>query len=173
MDGYQFDGEAVARASKRREAVLWVLSLLGLIVIGIMLEDDVGIPFATTLRVACVGFCQFFIYKLGADYPGEQWPRVSFWAALAVSIAIFFTPLVDRPASRGELMLFAPPDAILTLTARIASYPVADDHQRAMRQQMILGLIVAIAFCVILFGLTLVEKQTGHSWGWPWRHLRT
>jgi hypothetical protein len=174
MDGYQRDnGGAASKVSKGREASLWVLGLVVLLVIGFTLEDDFGVPFATTLRVALVGSCQFFIYKLGSDYPGEQWPRIGFWASLVVNIAIFFTPLVDRPAYRGEAMLFALPDAIVVLTARTASYPVTDVHQRAIRQQMILGLIVAIAFCVILFTLTLIDHRTGHSWGWPWRHLRT
>ena len=50
-----------------------------------------------------------------------------------------FTPLVNRPASRGEVMLFALPDAIIVLMARIVSYPVTDVHRRAMRQHMILA----------------------------------
>jgi hypothetical protein len=95
-------------------------------------------------------------------YPREQWPRISFWVALAVNVAIFFTPLVDRPASRGELMLFALPDAIVVLAARIASYRVTNVHQRAMRQQMIFGLVVAVAFCAILFTLVLIDPRTRH-----------
>lgn len=65
MNGYQGDNEPAP--SKRREASLWVLGLVALLVIGFTLEDEVGIPFATTLRIACVGFCQFFIYNLGED----------------------------------------------------------------------------------------------------------
>jgi hypothetical protein len=33
---------------------------------------------------------------------------------------------------------------------------------------MILGLVLAIAFCAILFVLALIDPHTGHSWG-PWR----
>ena len=57
-------------------------------------------------------------------------------------------------------MLFALPDAVILLAARIASYQVVDEHQRAMRQQMILALIVAVAFCATLFGLALMERHT-------------
>jgi hypothetical protein len=173
MDGHQVDDNNASKRSRGREAVLWAASLLLLLIVGFTLEDDAGIPFDTTFRIACVGFCQFFIYKLRAEYPAERWPRIGFWLCLIVNIAVFFTPLVDRSSSRGELMLFALPDAIVVLTALIASYPVTDVHQRAMRQQMILGLVVAIAFCAVLFTLTLIDPHTGHSWGWPWRHLRT
>jgi hypothetical protein len=166
MDGYQGEtDEARSNRLKRWQAGLWFLGFVALLVVGFTLEDEVGIPFATTLRVVCVGFCQFFIHKLGADYPEEQWPRISFWVALVVNIAIFFTPLVDRPASRGELMLFAVPDAIVVFGARIASYNVVDVHQRAVRQQMILGLVFAVALCAILFTLVLMDPRTGHSWG--------
>jgi hypothetical protein len=170
MDGYQGHNDgAPLKPSRLREVALWLLGVVALLAIGFTLEDELGIPVATTLRIACVTFCQVFIYELGRDYPGEKWPRISFWIALAVNIAIFFTPLVDRPASRGELMLFALPDAIVVLAARIASYSVVDVHQRAMRQQMILGLVVAIAFCAIVFTLVLIDPHTGHSWGPDWR----
>lgn len=133
---------------------------------GFTLEDEVGIPFASTFRVGCAAACLLFIYKLGTDYPGERWPRFSLWIALIVNIGIFFTPLVDRPASRGELMLFALPDAIVVLVAllveRCVSYPVADVHQRAVRQQIILGLVLAIAFCAILFTLVLIAPDKRH-----------
>ncbi|WP_344698010.1 hypothetical protein [Sphingomonas limnosediminicola] len=102
---------------------------------------------------------------MGSDYPSETWPRISFWLSLLINIAIFFTPLVDRPASRGELILFALPDAVVTLTTLLATYRVADFHQRAMRQQMILGLIVTVAACATLFTLVLMDPHTGHFWG--------
>jgi len=141
---------------------LWLFGVVALVVIGFTLEDGVGIPFATTLRVACAAICLFFIYRLGVSYPGERWPQISFLVALVVNFAIFFTPLVDRPASRGELMLFALPDAVVVMTARVISYPVADVHQRANRQTIILGLVVAVVFCVGLLGLTWMEARTTH-----------
>jgi hypothetical protein len=112
-----------------------------------------------------VGFCLLFIHQLGADYPGEQWPKIGFWLSLIVDVAIFFTPLVDHPASRGEFMLFAAPDTVVVLVARIASYEVTDVHQRAMRQQMILGLVIAIAFCAVFVILALIDPKVGHAWG--------
>lgn len=146
-------------------STLWhlTLALLGIaafVTIGIELENDLGIPSDTTYRVVLAAMCLLVIFKLELDYPGEQWPRTSLWVALLVNVGLFFTPLVDRPASRGELMLFALPDAIIVLVARILSYPVGDEHQRAMRQQMILALIVAVAFCAILFTLLLIEPHT-------------
>lgn len=94
------------------------------------------------------------------DYPTERWPHVSVWIALVVNAAIFFTPLVDRPASRGELMLFALPDAIIVLGARIASYQVIDDHQRATLQMMILGFVVAVVFCLVLYTIILLQSDS-------------
>jgi FtsH-binding integral membrane protein len=148
--------------STLRRVSLALLGVVAFVIISIALEDEIGLPFNTTYRVVCAAMCLVFIFKLGLDYRGERWPRASFWVALLVNVGLFFTPLVNRPASRGELMLFALPDAIVVLAARIASYPVADEHQRAMRQQMILGLIVAVAFCATLFALMLMEPHTAH-----------
>jgi hypothetical protein len=60
----------------------------------------------------------------------------------------------------GELMLFALPDAMIVLGIRIASYHVGDEHQRAMRQMMILGLVVAATFCSILYALILLHPDS-------------
>jgi hypothetical protein len=139
------------------------LALLGIVVfviISIALEDEIGLPFDTTYRIACASACLVFIWKFISDYPGERWPQISFWIAVIVTLGIFFTPLVNRPTSRGELMLFALPDAIIVLVTRIAFYRVVNENQRAMRMHMIFGLIVAVAFCSILFALTLVEAHT-------------
>ena len=168
MDSYQRDsGEGRSQRSRRRELGLWLLGIVALLVIGITLEDEAGIPLAMTVRIAGASICLLFIYRLGRDFPGEQWPRIGFWISLVVNIGIFFTPLVDRPISRGELMLFALPDAIVVLVAmsveRMVSYPAVDVHQRAVRQQIILGLVLAIAFCAILFTLVLIDPRTGPS----------
>lgn len=157
MDAHNADdNQAAWKAWNRREGGVWVLAFLALLVVSFTLQDAAGIPFDTTYRIACAALCLFFIYRLGLDYPGEQWPRISLGIALLINAAIFFTPLVNRPTSRGELMLFALPDAVVVLTARIASYHVTDVHQRAARQTMILGLIVALVFCIGLFAVTLV-----------------
>jgi drug/metabolite transporter (DMT)-like permease len=139
------------------------LALAGIatfVAVGVTLENEAGFPFATFYRVACATTCLVFIWKLREDYPTESWPRVSLWIALVVNVAIFFTPLVDRSASRGELMLFALPDAIVVLGARIRSYHVSDDRRRAMRQSMMLGLVVAAAFCSILYAVILLHPDS-------------
>jgi drug/metabolite transporter (DMT)-like permease len=138
---------------------LALLGVIAFVAIGVGIENETGLPFAKTYRVACAVICLLFILKLRSDYPEERWPQASLWAALIVNVGLFFTPLVNRPASRGELMLFALPDAIIVL---IASYPALDEHRRAMRQQMILGLVVAVAFCAILFALMLVGPKAVH-----------
>jgi hypothetical protein len=163
MDAYKGDDDqAASRARKRREASLWVLGIVALLVLGFTLQDDFGIPFDTSYRVACAAACLLFIYKLGSDYRGQKWPRISLWIVLLINAAIFFTPLVDRPTSRGEILLFALPDAVVVLAASIVSYQVSDVHQRATRQTMILGLIVAFVFCVGLFAVTLAQVHTSH-----------
>ncbi len=137
------------------------LALLGIAVfvtLGIVLENKVGLPIATSYRVACAVACLFLIWKFRSDYPQERWPGISLCIALFVNIAIFFTPLVDRPASRGELMLFGFPDAIIVLIVLIATYSVTNDRERAKRQQMILGLIVASVFCAGLCAAILLPN---------------
>ena len=145
-----------------RRSCLALLGTIAFAVVSISLATQAGIPFDTSYRVACATMCLVFIFKLGSDYPESRWPRISFWIAFAVNIGLFFTPLVDRQASRGEVMLFALPDAIIVLVALIISYPVLDEHQRAMRQQMVLGLVVAVAFCALLFALTLMGPHAAH-----------
>lgn len=151
------------KPSKLREMGLWLLGIVAVLVVGFTLQDTVGVPVETTLRIATAAICLFFVYKLGLYYPGESWPRISLWVALAVNLALFFTPLMDRPVSRGELMLFALPDAVVVMTARVVSYRAADVHQRANRQIMVLGLVVAIAGCIGILGLTWVEVRTAHG----------
>jgi len=139
---------------------LALLGIIAFVIISDALEQEIGLPVDTTYRVACAAICLLFIYQLGFDYPGERWPRVSLWIALMVNAGLFFTPLIDRPPSRGELVLFALPNAIVVLSARIAAYPVVDGRQRATRQLMILCLVLAVAFCALLFTLTLLERHS-------------
>lgn len=130
--------------------------VIGAVAIGIALENDAGIPVDTSYRVGCAFACLVFIFKLQRDYPTERWPKLGLIGSTLLNLLIFFTPLVARPASRGELMLFASPDAIVVLTALIASYKVETVHQRAVRQQMIFGLIVALGFSAVIFTLILI-----------------
>ena len=158
MNGYQFDERRPWFKSKAFKLSATLLGIGMTVVFAIILENEVGVPVDMTLRVVCAITCLVFIYWLGLDYPGERWPRVSLWIALLVNVAIFFTPLVDRPVSRGELMLFASPDAVIVLSVLTLSYRVTDVHQRANRQTMILALIVAIVMCVTLFALSLMGR---------------
>lgn len=138
---------------------LMLLGIAVFVAMGIVIENEIGLSFWTTYRVACAGICLFLILKLRFDYPGERWPLISFWIALFVNGALFFTPLVNRPASRGELMLFLFPDLIIVLVARILTYRVTSVEQRASRQMMVLGLIGAVIFCAVLFYFGLREAQ--------------
>jgi ABC-type Fe3+-siderophore transport system permease subunit len=163
MDGYQANEEKFVLKSRLGRLALALLCIAAFVTIGVVLEDKVGTSFDTTYRVACAGACLLFINRLRLDYPKEIWPRKSLAAALLINIGIFFTPLVDRPSSRGEVMIFALPDAVVVLVALIASYRVTNVHQRAERQTMVLGLIVAIVFCGGLFTLTLAQLHTAHT----------
>jgi hypothetical protein len=141
MNGNRVEGSAPWCKSGLCYLGLGLVGLAAFLFISIALEDKFGVPSDTTYRIVCAVACVGCIYKLGGDYPGERWPETSMWLALLVNGGLFFTPLVDRPASRGEVMLFALPDIIILLVARIASYPVETVHQRAMRQQMIRALL--------------------------------
>ncbi|TPG21736.1 hypothetical protein EAH87_04640 [Sphingomonas koreensis] len=132
------------------------MGVFALVAIGIVLEKEIALPFYKTYRVVCAALCLGFIFKLGIDYSGERWPTISFSIALVANIGLFFTPLLDRPASRGEIMLFALPDAMIVLVTLILSYQVVDEQQRAKRYTMILGLVVASVACAALFALTLI-----------------
>ena len=149
-----------------RRVGLTFLSVIAFVIVGIALETEIGLPFAVTYRVTCAALCLYLISKLRSDYPDKHWPRYGFWIALLINIGIFFTPLVDRPASRGELMLFALPDTIvllvLALKERFGSNPAADDHERAVRQQLVLGLILAVAFCAVIFAVILLAPRPAH-----------
>lgn len=115
-----------------------VLSLLGIIVFvvfAITLENEIGIPFAVTLRVACAGMCLSLMFKIAQDYRGQKWPKIALAIAALFNFAMFFSPLATLPASKGDIMFFAAPDAVIFLAARTLTYPVTDVHQRAVRQQ--------------------------------------
>ncbi|MEO7277344.1 MAG: hypothetical protein ABIW33_04910 [Sphingomicrobium sp.] len=162
-DGYQADdGGAGARA---RVGCAWLFGIAALLAVGFTLEAEFGFPIDATLRIGCIGFCQYLIYAVGKDYRTQRWPWIAFWCALALNVIILFSPLTDRPASRGEIMLFAPVDTAVLLIAAIAAFKVDNVHQRAMRQQMYLGLVVATSLCAFILAATLMDPRTGLSWG--------
>ena len=148
--------------SRWRRLCLGLLGVVAFVTIGIALEDELGIPFYTTYRLGCAGLCLFFIATIGQDYPGERWPWIGLAIAALINLSLFFTPVLEGPASRGEVMLFALPDAIILLIARTVSYSVHDDRQRAVRQQLILGIVIAVVFCSILFAAAFIQPRTAH-----------
>lgn len=140
-------------------------ALLGIILfvaLAVGLEQELGIPFAMTFRVACAGACLIFIIKTRSDYPGERWPLIAFFVAFLFNVSLFFSPLAHLPASKGDLLFFAVPDAVIVLTARAISYPVSDVHERAVRQQLIVGIIMGLAFCGMILGLMFIPPHSFH-----------
>jgi len=141
------------------KACLWLIGIGAFVALALVLEDKVGLPFDTTYRIVCAGMCLFLMTKVSSDYRGEQWPWVALAIAAVVNIGLFFTPLMARTASRGEIMIFALPDVIILLAARTFTYRVTNDHQRAVRQQLILGLVLAMAMGAALYSLTLLPSH--------------
>lgn len=119
----------------------------------------IGIPFDTLYRIGCGIVCFLFVAKFKTDYPTERWTQIGIWAVPLVNACLFLTPIFNHRASRGEVMLFALPDAVVLLVARLATTTANDDHERAQRQIVILGLVVAIIFCGALYSLVLIPKH--------------
>lgn len=149
--------------SRLKLGALTLAGILAFVTIGILLEEAFGIRFDTTYRLACAAVCLFLISRIGSDFPGQQWPRVGLVLAFLVNGGLFFTPLLSGRASRGEISVFALPDAIVLMVARIVSCAVSDrpvdDHERAVRQQLILGLVLAVLACALLFAVLLMAPR--------------
>ncbi|MBU6269016.1 MAG: hypothetical protein KGN34_15830 [Sphingomonadales bacterium] len=124
--------------------------MIVVLTVAIALERMAAIPVALTLRVVVAAACLFFMSKIGAEYPGQKWPVIAIAIAATINVATLCTPLATLPTSKGDVMFFAAPDAVIFLAARTFTYPATDPHQRAVRQQLILALILALAFCAIL-----------------------
>lgn len=139
-----------------------LLGIAAFVALSIILENDVGIPFKTTYRIVCAIACLFFVAKFGWDYRAEQWARITFTVALIFNISLLFSPLAGSPASKGDLLFFAVPDAAIVLGGRTFSYRVNDDHQRAVRQQMILGLVLALVFCAMILAIMFIPQSTAN-----------
>lgn len=158
------DGKSAELGWKARllRLCLALLGILAFVAVAAAMENEFGIPFKTTYRIACAIACLVFIYKIGSEYPGERWPRVAFIIALAFNLGLFFSPLAHLPASKGDLLFFGVPDTAIMLAARTFSYPVRDMHQRAVRQQLILGLILALAFCACILAMMFIPDRAAH-----------
>ena len=142
---------------------LALLSIAVFVTIGIVLENRLGFPFYTTYRIACAGICLVLMAKAGAECRAQRWPWVGFSIALLINAGLLFTPLFDRPASRGEIMFFALPDVTIFLAARAVSYPATDDHQRAVRQQLIVGVLFAMAVSAMVLSSALIPDRIAHG----------
>jgi hypothetical protein len=66
MDGSKEYGDF---RSKWREMALWLLGIVVMLEIAFTL-DEIGIPWATSLRIVTAAICLCFIYRIGLDYPG-------------------------------------------------------------------------------------------------------
>jgi len=148
--------------SRLRRGCLALLGIIAFDAFAITLENEVGIPFKTTYRIACAIACLIFVAKIGSDFREQQWPRIAFMMALLINVGIFFSPLAHLPASKGDLLFFGAPDAAIMLAARAVTYPVTDVHQRAVRQQLIFGLILAVALCAIIISIMFIPSGNAH-----------
>ena len=161
-EGMSSDRETNKPYSVRRRLGLMVLIMVGIVAFVTMameMQDVFGVPFDTSYRVVCAAACLVFIAKLGWDSAGEAWPWVGLGLATIVNLGVFFTPIFDHPASRGEILSFAMPDLVVVMAARIAYYPTNDVHDRAVRQQLVVGLIIAVALCALILAIGFVPDH--------------
>lgn len=142
----------------------WLVFLGGISfgAIAVSLDYLSVVSFAFTFHIVCAAGCLIFIYMIGSNYPGEQWPRIALFIALLFNVSMFFSPLAGFPASKGDIGFFGVPDLVILLAARAFSYPVTDAHQRAVRQQLFVGLILASAFCAMILSILLLPAPKAH-----------
>jgi len=134
------------------------LGIIAFVAIAFALDSTLGIPVDTTIHaaigIACVGVMAMIGWS---DYPDEKWPRVAVLIALVINAGLFlFSPLTHHPASEADMGFFGAPDGVVWLTSRTVSYPVADAHQRAVRQQLIVGLILSLPFCAMFLAMGFI-----------------
>ncbi|MBV9842389.1 MAG: hypothetical protein JOY99_12815 [Sphingomonadaceae bacterium] len=141
---------------------LAIFGIAAFLAFSITLENEVGIPFKTTFRIACAITCLIFVAKVGSEYQGERWPQTALLIAALVNLSLFFSPLAHLPASKGDMLFFGAPDAAIVFAARTITYRVTDDHQRAVRQQMVLGLVLALAFCAMIMSMMFFPQRFAH-----------
>lgn len=110
----------------------------------VTIEQGLGVAFDTSVRILCAVIALVLVFSFVSSKRTERWPWIALLIATLVSAGLFFTPLIDRPSSRGEFILFLLPDTIILLTARLITFEVRDDRGRAARQTMVLGLVVAV-----------------------------
>jgi len=92
------------------------------------------------------------VYWVRFDFPDEKWPQRTFWISLLINIGIFFTPIIDRPASRGELIIFGLPDGFIVAIAMIAHNR---SWTRSVRTQLIATIVLFTAACAALLAFVI------------------
>lgn len=131
---------------------IWVASAM-------TLENVTGISVDTTYKVTCAIVCVGFMAHVATNYPGERWPWIAVAVACLFNAGLFFTPVLGHPASRGEIMLFALPDVSIFTLARAVTYPAEDVHERAVRQQIFMGLFFAVALGAIILATGFIPDR--------------
>jgi hypothetical protein len=139
------------RERSLREVGLALAGVAAFLFVSLVLRGF-GIHFDTSYRVACAAASSALVYSLKSGFPDEKWPQRAFWISLLINIGILFTPLVDRPASRGEIILFFLPDGFVAAIAMIA-------HNRSwaasVRTQLIATIVLFAAACAALLGFVI------------------
>jgi len=125
------------------------------------MENAFGIAFRTTFLVVCAVGCLALIAWLGWEYRTERWPWVALVVATLFNIGLFFSPLAHLPLTKGDLLVFLAPDAAIVLTARLATYRVETDAQRAVRRQLILLLVATLVFSAIVMAFVFSPPRAG------------
>lgn len=123
------------------------------------LENVTGISVDTTYKVTCAIVCVGFMAHVAANYPSERWPWMAVAVACLFNAGLFFTPVLGHPASRGEIMFFAFPDVSIFTLARAVTYPAKDVHERAVRQQIFMGLFFAVALSAIILAAGFIPDR--------------
>lgn len=139
-----------------------LITVVGLgiyIALAMTLENVTGIRFDTTYKVTCAFVCVGFMTKLALGSPGERWPWIAIAAACIFNAGLFLTPVLSHPASRGEIMFFALPDASIFMLTRAITYPETDVHKRAVRQQIFVGLFFAVALSAIILAAGFIPDR--------------
>lgn len=114
-----------------------------------------GVSFDTSYRMACAAISSAWVYWLKFDLPDEKWPQQAFLVSLLINIGILFSPLIDRPASRGEIMLFFLPDGFVVMIAMIAH------NQRlalSVLTQLIATIVLFTAACAALLAFVIFRS---------------
>lgn len=123
------------------------------------LESIFGIAWDTSFRVGCMLVGLGLATAVCGDHRRERWFVAGMAVATIANVAIFLTPLVERPTSRGELMIFLGPTVIVLLLARLLSYPVRDARSNANRLLLVLSLVTASILYATMVAVELATME--------------